>query len=302
MMKKYNIEGNINFFEELEKDLEQVENNSERCLITNETLCDRFIEMNCGHKFNYLPLLYDIKNFKLKFNSMEGIYSRLKLDEIRCPYCRKKQKGVLPYYEDLFSEKINGVNYLDPSKPISNNVMTYNKCCFIIPNPYYDSTKPTDILNPINTETMLCNNYASNINAFHKGHFTNFGDTNYYCWIHKKIMIKKHKKDLLDKEKEAKKLEKQKLKEAEKQKKMEEKQKLKDDKKLLKNPKIISETQKNLVLNIENLENEVIINNIGCLQLLKSGENKGKQCGCKVLFNNSNMCKRHYNLQLKNEL
>ena len=42
---------------------------------------------------------------------MEGTTSKLSTNEIRCPYCRKKQSSVLPYYEDLLIEKINGVNY-----------------------------------------------------------------------------------------------------------------------------------------------------------------------------------------------
>jgi hypothetical protein len=41
---------------------------------------------------------------------MEGINMRLNNVEIRCPYCRKKQTGLLPYYEELGLEKINGVN------------------------------------------------------------------------------------------------------------------------------------------------------------------------------------------------
>ena len=38
--------------------------------------------MECGHKFNYLPLFNDIKNHKQKFNGMEGTSSKLDLNQI----------------------------------------------------------------------------------------------------------------------------------------------------------------------------------------------------------------------------
>ena len=106
-MKKYNIEGNIDFFSELYKSLDDEDNNhkvesdNNLCLISNQLLVDKFVELNCGHKFNYIPLYNDIYNHKKKFNNMEGNGSLLKMNEIRCPYCRKKQVGVLPYYDNV---------------------------------------------------------------------------------------------------------------------------------------------------------------------------------------------------------
>ena len=88
------------------------------CLITNKELTDKFVKMDCGHQFNYIPLFNDIKNHKYKFNNMEGTSSRLNIDEIRCPYCRKKQKGVLPYYEELGLYKINGVNTINATNEL----------------------------------------------------------------------------------------------------------------------------------------------------------------------------------------
>ena len=100
-MKKYNIEGSIDFFTELYKSLDEEEENEQNddnlCLITNLPLNDNFFKMDCGHKFNYVPLYLDIKNHKQKFNGMEGNSSRLNKNEIRCPYCRNRHKGVLPY-------------------------------------------------------------------------------------------------------------------------------------------------------------------------------------------------------------
>ena len=79
-MKKYVVEGGIDFFAELYKSLDDEENNHKTdednniCLITNKPLTDKFVEMNCGHKFNYLPLYNDLLNHKNKFHKI--IYKR----------------------------------------------------------------------------------------------------------------------------------------------------------------------------------------------------------------------------------
>ena len=141
-MKKYNIEGGIDFYSELYKSLDIEENkhkteeDSKLCLITNQPLIENYFEMCCGHKFNYLPLYYDLKNHKQKFNGMESTASHLKLDEIRCPYCRKKHKGVLPYYEELGLAKINGVNDIN-LKP----TYSYKHCQFLTLNPNFDQSE-----------------------------------------------------------------------------------------------------------------------------------------------------------------
>jgi DNA-directed RNA polymerase subunit RPC12/RpoP len=110
----------LDFFLELYKSLDveenqnKVESDNNLCLITNQLLIDKFVELSCGHKFNYIPLYNDIYNHKKKFNNMESSAGSLKTDEIRCPYCRNKQNGLLPYYENMGIEKTHGVNYIDP--------------------------------------------------------------------------------------------------------------------------------------------------------------------------------------------
>jgi hypothetical protein len=77
-MKNYSTEDNIDFFSELYKSLDTVENQEKTeeddscCLITREKLTDRFVTMKCGHKFNYEPLFKDIMHHKFKFNKMES--------------------------------------------------------------------------------------------------------------------------------------------------------------------------------------------------------------------------------------
>jgi phage/plasmid primase-like uncharacterized protein len=115
-------------------------------------------------------------------------------------------------------------------------------------------------------------------------------DNKTYCWTHNRLMTKKFEKEKKEKEKEA-----------QKQLKKEAKQKEKEDKKLLKKTK---KQCKDLILSITNVEEENIIVsssiqtiNEGCIQIIKTGPNKGKFCGLVIL--NDCLCKRHYNLKNK---
>ena len=298
-MKKYNIEGNIDFFSELYKSLDdddnkhKVESDNNLCLITNQLLIDKFVELNCGHKFNYIPLYNDIYNHKKKFNNMEGSASLLKTNEIRCPYCRKKQVGVLPYYEELISEKINGVNFYDDTQTLSTYVssqgkFSYGKCEFIIntPTPTSTETPTTSVI-----FSVLCTNtYVIKSEC----------DNKTYCWIHNRIISKQFEKEKKDKEKEAQKKLKKEIKEKEK----EDKKVAKTAEKLLKKT---SNQSNDLILSITNVEEENIVVsslnqtiNEGCTQIIKTGLNKGNQCGLTIL--NDCLCKRHYNLKNKGNI
>jgi hypothetical protein len=115
-MQQYKTEENIDFFLELSKSLtsptEKIEDNI--CLITNTPLTEHSITLECNHKFNYIPLVKDLSNHKYKFNYNEPRI--LKLDEIRCPYCRNIQKNLIPYYDIPNVKKIHGINFIDETK------------------------------------------------------------------------------------------------------------------------------------------------------------------------------------------
>ena len=169
-MNKYKIEGNIDFFEELYKSLDNEENLDEdtnTCLITNQLLTDKFIQLQCGHKFNYVPLFLDIKNHKQKFNALEGNSTRLDNNEIRCPYCRNKHSGVLPYYEEFGYAKINGVNHYDPSVK-GYQGYSYKQCEYLSLNPNYDPSgnlqMETNKNNTGNVKFFVCYASGSKIN------------------------------------------------------------------------------------------------------------------------------------------
>jgi hypothetical protein len=308
-MLKYNIEGNIDFFAELYKSLDEevnehkTEEDNNLCLISNNQLTDKFVQLECGHKFNYVPLYLDVKNHKQMFNIMESSSGRLNIDEIRCPYCRKKQKGLLPYYDEL-GLKEHGVNYIDPNINYYVSSNCKKKCEYLTLNPDYiegvtdasgNAYDDDDEYN-INSKYIKCCMMGSQIH-YTDGYLN--GEAKCYCWSHKKLVVKKEIKE--KKEKEKIELKKQKLKnkedalakkEEEKQKAKEEKQKAKEEKKKVSKNIVLGPS----IISVEPFENiEQPISNseiIGCSVILKSGPNKGTACGCKVV--SENMCKRHF--------
>ena len=186
---------NSKFYAELYKLLDNDSDNeddSNKCLISDEILIDKFVKLPCGHSFNYIPLYNDIKNHKTKFNHMESTSGKLTTNEIRCPYCRSIHASLLPHYEELGLAKIHGVNYIEP-----NHIPHIShKVCSFVEN---------------NENHTHCKSYAFKVNTF---------DKKLYCFphnvfVHNMYVIKKKE-------------EKQKVKE-EKQKAKEEKQKIKEE-------------------------------------------------------------------------
>ena len=193
----YKTNCELDFFSELYKSISMDEDNenkideSKLCLITYQTLTDKHVELTCGHKFNYLPLYHDLVNFKKKFNLMEGINTRLTNEEIRCPYCRKKQNELLPYYEELGLDKINGVNFYDN---VNKNHFNCRECEFLFINLNFNNLEPET---NDNQQFIKCNSYfATKIYIYNSDtpdNPINYGDEKLYCYIHKKQMIKKYK-------------------------------------------------------------------------------------------------------------
>ena len=127
-----------------------------------------------------------------------------------------------------------------------------------------------------------------------------------YCYNHRYIaqkqFIAKKKLELREKQKLEKmnaKLEAKKEKELEKanikKQQLEEKMKLKEGntKKARITTSKTHNLNENVIVSLENPLNQ-------CNQILKTGQNKGQQCGCKVF--KDNLCTRHYNLTNKNNI
>jgi hypothetical protein len=214
--------------------------------------------------------------------------NRLKTNEIRCPYCRNKQTDMLPYYEDMGFEKINGVNFYSPSvSPIKCTHTKYSssliKCEYKKKIVYYDTNGEE------NVSFCNCCNYSS------LSKLNEYGDTKHYCDVHKRIVLKKYKMD------EAKKIkleEKAKLKKAKEDLKLEAKEKTKTEMKVKKEDKVKAMKvkvikEKNVIVSSSIEIQKEDDGQVGCTAILKTGANKGGPCGCSVF--EDGLCKRHYN-------
>jgi hypothetical protein len=316
MKIKYLIEGNIDFFSELYKSLDDEENpnktelDNNLCLISKLPLTDNFVKLVCGHQFNYIPLYNDIVNHKLKFNNMEATQGHLRSNQIRCPYCRKVQNGLLPYYDNIPGvKKIDKVNYINSdseNKQTNSTNPKFGHCSFMYESINFNPELPESNENP---KMICCNKYTY--------FYLIENDSNKYCYEHlnmakkmntlkKKEEMKKAKVETKKKEKEEKQKAKDELKLAVKLAKEEAKkeakkvEKLENAKKPQKNTITeISEENKVIKLIALNIINTNEDNIVGCVEIIKTGTNKGTSCNSKIFCENTNLCKRHYNLKNK---
>ena len=248
-MIKYEIEGNIDFY----KELNEINNNEMNavndniCLITNEPLGEYYVTLKCKHSFNYVPIYNDIYYSKFKINSGSVVLGNYPTNKIKCPYCRNIQSQLLPYHEELNLPMIYGINTDNYLYNVVKN--RYNKfvyastlsyvqgvCCFI--------TKPEND-----------NNICKNTNVILHGETKKT-----YCYEHICIVKKEYNEHIKNMKKQANKLKKQQEKEMKKQEQKE-----------------------------QGTSETVTINK--CQQILKTGKNKGKVCGCNVYL--LDKCKKH---------
>ena len=103
------LSDDIDFYKELNNIESDNEADDMTCLLTNLPLDKNNIELSCGHKFNFEPLFKEVCNQKCRTSHLE--ITKLKYNEIKCPYCRQKQNKILPHVKLNNTMKyINGVN------------------------------------------------------------------------------------------------------------------------------------------------------------------------------------------------
>ena len=119
-------------------DDEEEDSDIELCLITGEKIHDDHIKLVCGHKFNYYPIFNELSAQKI-YSKLET--HRLKKFQIKCPYCRRIQNGIIPFNKAFPMLKEDGVNW-PPSKTAKNEKCTAilksgkrsgmecGRCCF----------------------------------------------------------------------------------------------------------------------------------------------------------------------------
>jgi hypothetical protein len=302
-MSKYIIEGNIDFQTELYKLLDEDSDDEENlCQITGLQLTDKYITLECKHKFNYSALYKEIYKQKYVFNTYNiNILTKQQLLKIRelnidyfikCPYCRNIQFTILPYYEELGLEEIYGINSIN-EELIDDDEIDYVNPTVIQPNIDYTFEmygvyfKFGDCCEKINNFGDLCKSYYS----------TTIPNTQLsYCRYHYRKGLKNHKQSekiklqeklmVLKKEKENKLIENNKLLES-----LNNERELKGLSKLKRLP-LKNRIEKNNINVIQSYLPEE--NMLSCKAILKTGLNKGNICGCKKIMDKNNvLCMRH---------
>jgi len=112
----------VAFYDELMNELSNQFDESDTCLISGELLDDNYIKLECNHNFNYNYIYNEIIRQKTQLNRLE--VQRLRINQIKCPYCRNVQDSLLPQRNSF--ENINGVN-----KPVKYCMMV-NMCNAIL--------------------------------------------------------------------------------------------------------------------------------------------------------------------------
>jgi hypothetical protein len=305
-MVKYVIEGGINFYEELYKSFDEEEadtdaklNDENQCQITGLPLTDKFVTMECNHKFNYTALYKDIYNQKFVFRSYT--YSSLsdvdkekfndaKTDYfIKCPYCRNIQFTMLPYYEDMVGiEKLYGINSLIKSendKQFSIFNVSHNHS-YSVYGYTFKKGNCCKVLGIVDGKDILCSSkMTAQVDEMNKS----------FCSSHIRVAVREYKLEKIRKEKALKKEER----EAQKKQKEEEKEaqknqflKIKGALKMLKKVKNVVTSQTIEIPTFEGIDQVSIL----CQTILKSGSRKGQKCGNKALKNVPGCCSRHKDL------
>jgi len=112
----YSIEGGLDFMEELNNSIKESSiNDNNVCLISNNKLDSSHITLDCGHKYNYLPIYNEVLYQKTKTYT-DNI--KLGIRQIKCPYCRTIQNSLLP--------QIKGYNLVSGV----NSPLKYCKCLY----------------------------------------------------------------------------------------------------------------------------------------------------------------------------
>jgi len=309
-MNKYKVEGGINFYEELFKSLDDDSDNEDTlCQITGFPLKNHFVTLECNHKFNYKPLYKEIYRQKFHFKTYD-LYSLTKKDlmnyklskvdyYIKCPYCRSIQFSILPYYDDMGLAPIYGINSLDPSLPgkiegVNNNSIP------LYSGVYYGHDDFVFNMFGVSFKKGTCSNNIGDCPCKSKYVSQILNTDLYYCKYHYKKGLRDYKLAEKTKQMELKKKEKEEMMDMRK-KLFEEKnaERLKNGlpplKRLVMKKKVENEVQPLISIGEyipEPSELNDLNNIIVCKSILKTGKNKGQQCGCKKIESNG-LCKRH---------
>lgn len=159
------IEDNIDFYKQIYDDdsCNEDDTNDNICLITKLSLDKNKIVLPCNHSFNFMPLYKEVYNQKIKTSISHLETTKLKYNQIKCPYCRNTFDFLLPHVR-INKEMIfcNGINSPAPL------CMRFHTCNYV-----FSTGK---------NKSSTCNKV---------GYFEGDGC---YCVIHHKTVISKQSK------------------------------------------------------------------------------------------------------------
>lgn len=140
-MNDYNILKNLLNTSETNNDkynnYNENQNQNDICLISQERLQYNYIILDCGHRFNY-ESIYNEMVYQQTKKILDN--KSIKLNQIKCPYCRSITNNNLPYFKYYNLKKITSLNNYNRfsilNQDISNNqcnknIQNINRCNYI---------------------------------------------------------------------------------------------------------------------------------------------------------------------------
>lgn len=156
------IEDNIDFYKQIyDNETSDDDTNDNICLITKLPLDKNKIVLPCNHSFNFMPLYKEVYNQKIKTSISHLETTKLRYNQIKCPYCRHTFDFLLPHVR--INEQMTFCNGINSPAPLC---MPFHTCKYIF------STGKN-----------------KNTQCSKDGYFE--GD-HCYCVMHHKTMSKKH--------------------------------------------------------------------------------------------------------------
>jgi len=280
MTNKYTVESNIDFYKQLHEISDDdsdsggdtKSDSKNMCLITGNSLCDKSVTLQCGHKFNYDVLSSFLMIIKHKSSKFSVKADQHKSDsQLVCPYCRQVHEGLLKFYPELKIPRTIGVNfyttdppqYIGVSKlagltfvPTTDCLETTNNRCEYYTNQVSDKCSAEYHYKILSShKARSCFGYATEM---HIDDMDRYNDHHKYCAHHKMNVIKKYDKIFVNK--------------------------------LVRMEKRLNAQQKK-----ENVSKESKASVTRCDKILIQGLRKGGVCGNPVFNKCTHLCKRHFN-------
>ena len=135
----------MDFFKELADEIERDDNDNDLCLISKEPIDkQQMITLSCGHKFNYTSLYNELLYLKKNKNISDIVF--VNKYQIKCPYCRKINDGILPMIKGI--DNVKRIKYINSPDEHSIKV---NNCSYI-----FKSGKKKGTICNKNTCNKLC--------------------------------------------------------------------------------------------------------------------------------------------------